>query len=617
MERLMAKNLEYKDPMGPPVRIGVLQFQKEIAFSLIGEYNLLGEDGKNFGSVSGSDDVSVAKISNATPAHLIHRLLLTKEYSQDDALIRLDDWKNAHPELEPEIITLGYTFSGASVNTLEYRISSKGYADEKEAARVRDTLPHPEQIEIYTQRIRRPSGTVTLLLPGGRQFMAEDFFRLEPKDAKSSRVILQDVIVGVGFHWEHRENQKLRGALEIRVDNRGLLTAINELPLEAYLFSVNSSEMMSVMPEALLKAQTVAARNTLLATMGKHHFADDFHLCADDHCQCYRGSSRETPGSRRIVLETPGEVITHNNLICDARYSKICGGIMERFDSVWYGAPVPYMDSGFDGEPDSSDRAGYPASSKEAAEKWIRSSPDVYCNTTHGEIPQYLKYSTKYFRWRVRYTQADLQRLLSRWDKYNVGEVRKIVPLSRGDSGRIEYLKVIGSKKETVIGKQYEIRKVLSESFLYSSAFVIEEERNPGGALEAVTLIGAGWGHGVGLCQIGATVMALRAKSYGEILAHYYKNTGLVKLFRETVDMPELLRLSEQEDLRIGDRCFEFFNCYAVARCPIYKKQISLVSVKTPEGFRFHPPKVPKVNLETLNIDCEFLRFENQEAIPK
>jgi peptidoglycan hydrolase-like amidase len=290
---------------------------------------------------------------------------------------------------------------------------------------------------------------------------------------------------------------------------------------------------------------------------------------------------------------------------------------MEAYEKVWAGEPIAYMPAGFDGPQDSPDRALFPADFETAAKKFITSSPDVYCNTTNGEIPAYLEYTKKYFRWREEFTREELEQLINRFPEYSVGEIQNIEPVSRGYSGRIENLKISGSKREIVINKEFNIRKALSPSFLYSSCFIIDIKRGNSGGIEKVTLRGAGWGHGAGLCQIGAAMMAHRGFSAENILYHYYPNSRLASLYKEPLDKEKMLAELSAHDFREGDACYEFFNCYAVAQCPVYLKNKKIVATSKDNDFEFVQVADDKTNLEEMNIDCAFLNFHKEKAIPK
>ncbi len=613
----MMANLQYTDWWGPLVRIGILQHQKEVRVSLRGRYRIATASGNQLPpTLADAKDFSLT-LQTARPAKLAWRLVLDKTPTREAA----EKASAPHEALLPlETLTLGYDF-GPGASSVEYWRCSRRFDSEQEAAALLERLPNRERIAIMTDLVTPPAGNV-ILSAGDEAFEVGEWVRFEPLDPESDRAVIHDVIVGVSFHWKHYERQRFRGVVEVRVDNKGRLTAINELPAEAYLFSVNSSEMMSVMPEELLKAQTVAARNTLFATMGKHHYADPFHLCADDHCQCYRGSSRETTDSRRVTLATLGEVLVHEGTICDCRYSKMCGGIIESFESVWNEDPRGYLIAKPDADPDSDIEQYFPANTEDRAAALIAAKPDVWCNTTGDDVPPYLRYSAPYFRWEVRLDREELEKRLSEYFGEDIGQLQALEPISRGASGRIEYLRVVGSRGSWVLGtvaKQYSIREALSPSFLYSSAFVISYERHADGSIATVVLRGAGWGHGAGMCQVGATMMAYRGRNYRQILDHYYPNSQLVALTTAPPD-DQVCSLIEREESRAGERCYEFYNCYAVASCPVYLKKIDLEAQPepSPKGWRFvQKQEGAREDLEKLGISCEFLEFQGSEAKPK
>lgn len=617
----MVNELKYEHPFGPPVRIGMVENQDEITFSLIGRYQILDKDGKKINELDEKSGVLRATVVESQPAVLQWRIVLAKVRDRDSAYTRAEMFERTHSLPRCEILELGHdvvTSTGCRFNARQYWICTSPFPSIQEARELRDKLPNANRYDIIAERKSPPNGKIKLVSEKtGLSIVFDDRFDVEPIDPPNSRVVLNDVIVGVAYHWRHKERQKLRGTLRTIIDNQGKLTAVNILPLEVYLISVNSSEMLSSCPEEFLKAQTIAARNTVLATMGKHHYCEDFDLCADDHCQCYRGSSRETEHSRKGVLETLGEVVIYRNEICDTRYSKICGGLTADFERVWHGEPVEYLVSHFDGEQNSPDISLYPADTEPQARKFIESSPDVYCNTTRGRVPSYLKYSAQYFRWKVTYKRKELEKLLARFPEYDVGEFLDFETLSRGPSGRIEYLLVKGTKKEVIIGKEFEIRRVLSPTFLYSSCFVWDIEREENGKVSTVTLYGAGWGHGVGMCQIGAAMMAYHSKKYDEILSHYYPHTELACLYEGKYTKKSLKQQLGEQDFREGDACYEFFNCYEVAQCPIWLKNIRLEAKKQDDSFVFVPVEMPDIDLKKLKISCEFLEFQKDSAYPQ
>ena len=380
----------------------------------------------------------------------------------------------------------------------------------------------------------------------------------EPVEPDTADFDLFDVVIGIQFHWERKENERFKGKLKFIVD-KGSLVAVNILPVEDYLVSVISSEMSATSFPEFLKAHAVISRSWLLAqkekAAGLHQSGETyctvtetpdeycrwydredhslFDVCADDHCQRYQGITKAyTKISEEAVTSTCGEVLTFQDNICDARFSKCCGGITENFDNNWEPVVHPYLTRVADGVDDFMPDL----TREEEAEKWIRSAPPAFCNTNDRKVlsqvlNDYDQETTTFYRWSVTLSQEQISDLLHRKTGWDFGEVLDLIPVERGCSGRLIRLKIIGTKKTMTIGKELFIRKALSESHLYSSAFIIEKTRENGNIPSAFTLTGAGWGHGSGLCQIGAAVMGEKGYSYKEILAHYFRGATLDKKY--------------------------------------------------------------------------------------
>ena len=344
--------------------------------------------------------------------------------------------------------------------------------------------------------------------------------------------LLKNVRIGIGFHWDRHEDQIFEGRLTIRKNADGTETAINTLPLEDYLTSVISSEMSADSPLELLKAHAVISRSWAIRAIG-HTEHVGFDVCADDHCQRYQGITVE--GRMEVtnaIKATRGQVLAHDDRICDARFSKCCGGVSEEYQYCWENTPKPYLVAVRDGSgklPDLTDEA--------TANEWIRSAPPSFCNTDDRRIlaevlNDYDQETADFYRWRVEYSQKELATLISEKSKEDFGHIIDLIPLDRGKSGRIWRLKIVGSKKTLIIGKELEIRRTLSKSHLYSSAFVVDrDDIDADGIPQRFVITGAGWGHGVGLCQIGAAVMSDEGFSYDNILLHYYRGAEIKKLY--------------------------------------------------------------------------------------
>lgn len=344
-----------------------------------------------------------------------------------------------------------------------------------------------------------------------------------PKN-RTSTFSIEDVVIGIDFHWERKESQTFRGALKVVVED-DMLRAINILPVEEYLVSVISSEMKSSASLEFLKAHAVIARSWLLSQKNVHK---GFHVCADDHCQRYQGIGRvQSENVRKAIEATRGEVLMYKGQICDARYSKCCGGMLEEFETCWEDEHHPYLIS----KRDATDACLIPnLTDEDVAREWIMNGEDSFCNTQdkgvlNQVLNEYDQETADFFRWTVTYSRNDLTELVNRKINDDLGEIEDLIPMKRGKSGRIYELKVVGKKKSVVVGKELDIRRILSESHLKSSAFVVDKDT------DTITLHGAGWGHGVGLCQIGAAVMGAKGYRYNEILCHYYPNTELKKIY--------------------------------------------------------------------------------------
>ena len=360
---------------------------------------------------------------------------------------------------------------------------------------------------------------------------------LTPADLASSAFALDEVTIGIGFHWERKERQVFRGAFRL-IKREAELTVINDVPLEEYVTSVISSEMSASCPLELLKAHAVISRSWLRfpkvsptpsvkaqgQRLDSHEILrwygreahPDFDVCADDHCQRYQGITKAfSPAAAQAVRATAGEFLRYNGAICDARFSKCCGGITERYATAWEDADIPYLESIYDGQTQSSSNT---------PESWIRAAPPAYCNTDDSELlarvlPGFDQETRDFYRWQVAYTPEELADLIRARLGADLGPIRDLQALARGPSGRIYRLKIVGERDSIIIGKELEIRRALSRTHLYSSAFVVDKEP------DRLVIRGAGWGHGVGLCQIGAAVMASEGKTYGDILQHYYRGT--------------------------------------------------------------------------------------------
>ncbi len=397
------------------------------------------------------------------------------------------------------------------------------------------------------------------VLWNGNQYSQLTF---HPQSADAS-FSLSDVTIGVNFHWERKETQTFLGTLRFVVESDKIV-AINELPVEKYLESVISSEMSATSSLELLKAHAVISRSWLLAQMKKRREVAEsgnnffsftkkedtlirwydredhtlFDVCADDHCQRYQGITKETsPHVAEAIRQTKGQILMDGEEICDARFSKCCGGITEEFQYCWEDTPKTYLTAVRDialGVEHTLPNL----TNEEEAEKWIRFNPPAFCNTQDKKIlsevlNDYDQETVNFYRWKETLSQEKLQQLIADKLKMDLGSSLEMKAVERGKSGRISKLQLIGTEKTFTIGKELEIRRTLSDSHLLSSAFVVDKyDKDEQGVPQRFELIGAGWGHGVGLCQIGAAVMGEQGYHYDAILLHYYQGAEIKKLYK-------------------------------------------------------------------------------------
>ena len=381
-----------------------------------------------------------------------------------------------------------------------------------------------------------------------------------PQDELNS-FSLYDVTIGINFHWERQETQVFNGTLKFVV-HEDKITAINILPVEDYLISVISSEMNATSSLELLKAHAVVSRSWLFAQIEKRKAMSDkgdgffsfiktkdeyirwydredhtiFDVCADDHCQRYQGITKASNATvAKAVKATRGQILIYDNKICDARFSKSCGAASEEFEYCWEDKHYDYLSAVRDSDKEEA-RPLPDLTNEKEAEHWIRKAPKSFCDTHDKKIlsqilNNYDQETTDFYRWKVRYTQEELATLIRENTKTDYGDIIDLIPIQRGTSGRICKLKIVGSLKTLTIGKELEIRRTLSKSHLFSSAFVVDKGELKDGVPQWFLLSGAGWGHGVGLCQIGAAVMGEKGYTYNEILLHYYKNAEIKRFY--------------------------------------------------------------------------------------
>jgi SpoIID/LytB domain protein len=426
----------------------------------------------------------------------------------------------------------------------------QNYAEARLSLKGAYSLPDGRAVEgRFTANIHR--GLVGIVDSSGKEIIRQKEILLFAEEKASFTI--SSVKIGIDFHWQREQEQTFRGDLFLRTVSDSSFNLINEILLEDYLESVISSEMSAKAPPEFLKAQAVVARSWLMAMLDKKQEPrevsviktgneimvwqdvndhDGFDVCADDHCQRYQGITRIiSENVHEAIKTTRGNFLLHEGNICDTRYYKSCGGQTEIFSTAWEDKNPAYLKS-------ISDAAEqHPSVDSEIeAEKWLRGRPHAFCDTKDRELlkkilPAFDQETPDFYRWRIVYKRKELEDIIKRKSGMDFGELRDLIPVERGPSGRIYRLKIEGSRKAMMIGKELEIRRWLSPSHLLSSAFVVSKTKASDGSVSNFILEGGGWGHGVGMCQIGAAVMASRGFKAEEILAHYFTGAQLKKLY--------------------------------------------------------------------------------------
>jgi SpoIID/LytB domain protein len=399
--------------------------------------------------------------------------------------------------------------------------------------------------------VRADKGLILLIDSSEKDIMKQKEILLLAAEGSSFTVF--DVKIGIDFHWQRSQEQSFRGNLFLSAGSGSSFNLINEISLEDYLGSVISSEMSASAPLEFLKAQAVAARSWFVAMLAKKKTMrsntaskteneiivwqdvndhKEFDVCADDHCQRYQGITRIiSENVHEAIKETRGLYLVYAGEICDTRYYKSCGGQTEIYSTAWEDKNYDYLRNVSDDiDPHS------PVRSEGDARRWLTGRPQAYCNTTDKKLlgrilPAFDQETHDFYRWQIIYARKELEKIIRKKSGIDFGTLRNLIPLERGPSGRIYKLKIEGSLKTVIVGKELEIRRWLSASHLLSSAFIVSKTTAADGSVENFILIGGGWGHGVGLCQIGAAVMASKGFKAEEILAHYFTGAILKKLY--------------------------------------------------------------------------------------
>lgn len=510
----------------PTVRVKLLERYSHVDFRVEGPFSVETLEGETVFSSIESDLLWRCKVEESNPAKYVYSILVDTLTTEDaaEAIAKQLEEKS----LPARVLPLGrdIRIGGQLVHHGRlWRVILGAYEREADARPLIDRLyaidstwtPH-----VLRHRVSEPTGTIELYdSEYDRSGMIEQGFRILPGEGRT--ITVYDIRVGVGFHWEHTEDRTYHGAIEVRIGNTGNLMAINELPLDEYLKGVIPSEMHHSYPLEALKAQAVAARSYTVAKLATRPVGNFADFPATVHFQVYSGTGRQTEQTSRAVDETRGQVLKHDGKVCIAYFSANSGGHTESRE-YWDPPGLDYLVGGpVVADPDTF---SLDLTVEENAEQWIRSHPVSYSNP-RGTGIDILDRNARYFRWEVTYPRRELEEILKRKLGFDIGTLIAIRPITRGVSGRISELELLGSHRNHTIRGELNIRRSLSENTLYSSCFVVDMVMGDLGEPVELTLIGAGFGHGVGMDQTASGVMALEGMTHEQILARFYRNATL------------------------------------------------------------------------------------------
>jgi len=511
------------------VRVGLLEAYEKLTFQMHGSYRVESLAGDTVRETKPSGVRWRARVEESIPAQFLFSVLLNSYERSEDAMTLAETFGSRNMSAIVRQIGGPIEIDDRVIgdNTL-YRVQVGSFRTELDAQPLLDSLDDEYAPRIVREVLREAHGIIELFDADLIETYAiHDGFRLVPEDS-SCKVTIFGVLTGSGFKYERAENREYGGVMEVYLDHAGKLAVINEIPIDRYLKGVVPAEMPAGFPHEALKAQAILSRSVVLAEKSTKHLNDSFELCAHVHCQVYTGLTQEDPRTSTAVDETKGQVLVNDRSLVEAFYSAVCGGHTEDGATAW-ATPILHPTRG---RPCTSDTASVPDLTTEAGvRKWILSSPDVCCNIAGLNLPVSGDYARKHFRWEVSFTRQELEGILRDKTGVDVGTVFDIVPVRRGKSGRLIEIDVLGSRRNLRIKRELKIRRALSTSALESSCFIVDVIQDTSGLPVEFVFSGAGWGHGVGMCQCGAARMALEGSTSDDIFKFYFPGTMVEKVY--------------------------------------------------------------------------------------
>ena len=515
-------------PTSPVVRVGILQHQGSVQFESSGKFRIT--DRRNWPLYKGNTNARwQISIRNAHPAKYRYRICIGESKGRGEARGLVQ--RSGVTLSDVEVVEFGEQLLAnrkVVADTRYYQVFLTRHFPTEDAATAYLKASANLQGCKVTKEMSEPAYAYIVVSneETGEEVVTKDAVRVS-----GTAIKIKGVDVGSSFHWAHEEDRTFRGIMEFLIDDAGQLTAVNILPLEDYLRGVVPAEMPAGFPLEALKAQTVASRTFFLSQFGHSHKDDPFDVCDNVHCQVYAGMCKEAESTNEAVAATRGLVLSFNDELCHTPYASMCGGHTERPENVWDTHSKPYLKGILDLDNGSELASALDLTQEDKVCTWVTASPKVFCNTLAPELPSAFEYTRKYFRWQVRYTQQELRDIIESKTGRKLGSLIDVLPIRRGVSGRLIEVEIHGTRENFRINGELAIRQALSPKALYSSCFVVETYDSQQGIPKEFVFKGAGWGHGVGMCQTGAGVMALRGSTFDRILSHYYPGTQIKRLY--------------------------------------------------------------------------------------
>lgn len=517
---------------GEPVfRIGIIEGQEYIDFHVFGEFKVVDSSDTTLINPITSDMKWRVKIKESKPGSEIYRLILYESFNPQRIEEKLTLAKQY--DAQARIVTYGgkiFLNNHLINDNTKFVIVCGEYSSEIEAKKDFKRFKPEFNPTIIKETVKPPKGVLEFFdAEYENAGEVKNFFKIVPTQVVTKTKLYNIRRYDNVFQKEYYEDRVYNGSLEFRIDNQGKLMVVSEIPLETYLKRVVYSEIGTDLPLEFSKSLAIVCRSEVLARVQHKHLGDPFDMCDWGHCLRYYGTDFEDKNIETAVEATRGQVIYTSQKICDAYFNLICGGHTEDASGVWEVDEQPQFHGKYDWK--RASKAYSALNEEEAARKWILSRPDAWCNLKRANIPKSLEKYKKYFRWEVDYSRQELENLIYHKTGEDIGILFDIVPLRRGRSGRLKEIELIGSLKNYRIRGELNIREALAQDYLESSCFIVEKELDEIGTPISFTLVGAGQGHGVGMCKTGAAIMALEGYNWQKILQHYFEKCSIRSIY--------------------------------------------------------------------------------------